>query len=76
MTKLYSAEWCGACRTARNALDARGIEYTYIDVDEHPEEVAMLGIRSIPVIVRDDGERMTGISGGMGKLIEFVEGGE
>lgn len=73
--KLYSAEWCGACRTVRNALDARGIEYTYIDVDEHAEEVAMLGIRSIPVIVRDDGKRMTGISGGMGKLIEFVEGG-
>jgi glutaredoxin len=34
---MYSASWCGACRSARRWLDEQQISYTEHDIDKDPE---------------------------------------
>ena len=33
---IYTKSWCGFCRRAKQLLDARGVDYTEIDVGEDP----------------------------------------
>jgi glutaredoxin-like protein len=60
---VYGANWCGDCRRTKRLLDAQGITYTWIDLDEHPEAVAVVerinkGMRSIPTLLFPDGSVM------------------
>ena len=61
---LYSADWCGWCRKARQYLDGMGIHYDLRDIDlpENLDELlAKTGQRGIPVL--DVGGRLvTGFS--------------
>jgi mycoredoxin len=54
---VYSATWCRDCREAMRFLDAHGISYTVIDIEETPgaaEEVrAHTGKYAIPQFVID-----------------------
>ena len=52
---LYSAPWCGYCRTAKRFLDEHGVAYTEINIDE--DQAAALrveqwnkGSRTIPTL--------------------------
>ncbi len=51
---VYGAAWCAFCHMAKNYLDDKGIEYTYIDVDEDRNAakhiVEKTGQAGIPVI--------------------------
>ena len=55
--RMYTASWCRDCRAAKQFLDANGIEYTEINVDEDPaasdEVVRRVGKRAIPQMVID-----------------------
>ncbi len=57
---MYGAAWCGDCRRARRVLDARGVEYAYVDLVAAPERAdeaeAVSGRKNIPVLVFPDGE--------------------
>ena len=61
---LYSADWCGWCRKARQHLDGMGIDYDLRDIDlpENLDDLlAKTGQRGIPVL--DVGGRLvTGFS--------------
>lgn len=72
MIKLYGAEWCGPCGHVKTVLNDNNIDYEYINVDDI--DASDLGIRSIPVIIRDDGDRMVGFPG-IAELMDFVDGG-
>jgi len=61
---FYGAAWCGDCRRSKALLDKHGVDYTYVDLEEHPaliEEVVRRnnGMRSIPTIVFPDGSHLT-----------------
>ncbi len=61
---LYGAEWCGDCRRSKRFLDSNTDEYTYIDVeaDESASDKVIAingGVRSIPVILFEDGTHLT-----------------
>jgi len=61
---MYSADWCGDCRSSKRLMDSLNVEYTIIDVEADPsasEKVIEIngGQRSIPVIVFPDGTHMT-----------------
>ena len=61
---MYGAEWCGDCRRSKAFLVERGVPFTYVDLEERPDEMAEVmrrndGLRSIPVIVFDDGSHLT-----------------
>lgn len=73
MIKLYGAEWCGPCGHVKTVLKDNDIDYEYINVDAI--DASELGIRAIPVIIREDNDRMTGFSG-IAELMDFVEGGK
>ncbi len=61
---MYGADWCGDCRRSKAFLERRGVPFTYVDLEERPDEMAEVirrndGMRSIPVIVFDDGSHLT-----------------
>ena len=57
---VYGASWCPDCRRAKQFLASHRIDYTWIDLEEHPERTAEVearndGKRIIPTIVFADG---------------------
>ncbi len=48
---VYSAPWCGGCKTLKNSLNNAGIEFTEVDIDtpEGMTKAKELNIKSIPV---------------------------
>lgn len=61
---MYSADWCGDCRRSKRLLNELNVPYNIIDVDADEsaaEKVIEIngGMRSIPVIVFDDGTHLT-----------------
>ena len=64
MITMYSADWCGDCRRSKRLLNELNVPYTTVDVDADEsaaEKVIEIngGMRSIPVIVFDDGTHLT-----------------
>lgn len=51
---IYTTDYCGYCRRAKQLLTDRGIGYTEVDVTEDPEQRAWLaektGRRTVPQI--------------------------
>ena len=39
---IYSKDYCPYCKAAKRILEARGVEYTEIDVQIHPEKLAVM----------------------------------
>lgn len=61
---MYSADWCGDCRRSKRLLNELNVPYTIVDVDADEsaaEKVIEIngGMRSIPVILFDDGTHLT-----------------
>ena len=61
---MYGADWCGDCRRSRAFLKSRGVPFTYVDLEEQPDQMQEViarndGMHSIPVIVFDDGSHLT-----------------
>lgn len=57
MIIVYSADWCGFCRMAKNYFDSKGVEYEERNVEQKPEyaqeAVDKSGQMGIPVIDMD-----------------------
>jgi len=58
--KMYATTWCGDCRFAKRWLDAHGISYEYINIEEDESAAEIVirvnkGARSVPTIVFPDG---------------------
>ena len=54
---MYTTGWCGDCRAAKSALEARGIPFVEVDLDADPGAAARVeslngGRRSVPTLVR------------------------
>lgn len=61
---VYGAEWCGDCRRSKRFLDKNNVAYEYINIEEDAaatEKVIEIngGMKSIPVIIFEDGTHMT-----------------
>ncbi len=59
--KFYGATWCPDCRRSKQFLDKKGVDYTYVNIEEVPgaaEEVEKInnGFQSIPTIVFPNGK--------------------
>lgn len=56
--ELYSSRWCGFCMRAKMLLDAKGVEYNEIDVDQDSALRAQMmqrsGRRTVPQIFIDE----------------------
>jgi mycoredoxin len=71
--ELYSTNWCRDCRTAKQFLNAHGIQYTEIDLDANPaafaEVLEHVGKRAVPQMVID-GEWFQPYTPGRGLLFD------
>lgn len=56
---MYGADWCSDCRRSKRLLDALGVTFDYVDVEESAEAAdrakAISGRINIPVIAFEDG---------------------
>ena len=66
----FWAPWCGPCKGVERVLDelemehGERISFVKINIDEHPEQAAELGVLSIPtVILFEGGERQETVVG-------------
>ncbi len=58
--KMYASTWCSDCRFAKRWLDAHGIAYDYVNIEEDENAAALVmqinrGARSVPTIIFPDG---------------------
>ena len=54
--KVYGADWCSDCITAKNFLNSKNIDFEYIDITEDETAVAFVekvndGKRIIPTLL-------------------------
>ncbi len=61
---MYSTQWCGYCKRLKSMLNADGITFTEIDLEQEPEAAAIVervnnGNQTVPTLVFSDGEAMT-----------------
>jgi mycoredoxin len=52
---MYTTPWCGDCRQAKRFLDARGLAYDEVDIEQVPEAAGIVmrlngGNRSVPTL--------------------------
>ena len=77
--KVFSAPWCGPCKTMEPALKtllARGVQITKIDVEVDPVTAAKHGVRSVPTIkVYHGNDLLKSHTGAMtlGQLESFIK---
>ncbi len=55
MIVLYSASWCGPCKSLKTTLDKYfDHDIEMVDIDDSPEEARMAGVRSVPMLVNTE----------------------
>jgi thioredoxin-like negative regulator of GroEL len=56
----FTATWCGPCKRVEPHIhahvDATGVRYVCIDIDQHETTAGAFGIRSVPTFVRCKGD--------------------
>ncbi len=62
--KMYSTEWCGYCKRLKSQLNAIGITFEEINIEEVPGTAEIVekvngGNRTVPTLVFSDGTAMT-----------------
>ncbi len=62
--RMYTTTWCGYCRRLKSQLDAAGIAYDEVDVEQVPDAAALVeqingGNRTVPTLVFPDGSAAT-----------------
>ena len=56
--KVYGADWCPDCVSTKKFLNAKGVDYKYIDITDNEEVIALVeqinnGRRVIPTLIVD-----------------------
>ena len=63
-TTMYSTTWCGYCRRLKTQLDASGIGYTEVNIEQDPEAALYVegvngGNQTVPTVLFPDGSAAT-----------------
>ncbi|GAB5495746.1 MAG: thioredoxin family protein [Phycisphaerales bacterium] len=78
-----TASWCPPCQSFKRgalsdpkvaeAINEQAIP-VYLDIDEHPEQASMFGVRSVPTLILTDGRDITKATGVMNsaKTIDWL----
>jgi len=61
---MYSTPWCGYCQRLKKDLNAVGITFTEVDIEQVPEAADIVmkvnnGNQTVPTLVFEDGTAMT-----------------
>jgi mycoredoxin len=61
---MYSTPWCGYCKRLKGQMDRAGIEFTEVDIEQHPEAADFVmsvnnGNQTVPTVLFADGSALT-----------------
>lgn len=61
---MFSTTWCGYCNRLKKQLDAKGIGYTEVNIEQDPESAAFVervnnGNQTVPTVLFPDGSALT-----------------
>lgn len=73
MIQIFSADWCGACKKAKELLTKLGVDFKErnIETDKDASDILKrLQLRSIPVIYFDDDNYVVGAD--LKKITELI----
>ena len=70
---MYSTPWCGYCQRLKKDLNAAGVMFAEVDIEQVPEAADIVmkvnnGNQTVPTLVFDDGTAMTNPS--VAKVLE------
>jgi len=56
--KVYGADWCSDCVTAKRFLDSKGVDFEYVDITDNQQAISLVekinnGRRVIPTLIVD-----------------------
>ena len=56
--KVFGADWCSDCVTAKRFLDSKGVDFEYIDITDNQNAILLVerinnGRRVIPTLIVD-----------------------
>jgi thioredoxin reductase (NADPH) len=56
--KVYGADWCSDCITAKKFLNSKGVDFEYIDITDNQQAISLVekinnGRRVIPTLIVD-----------------------
>ena len=56
--KVYGADWCSDCITAKKFLNSKGVDFEFIDITDNQQAIALVekinnGRRVIPTLIVD-----------------------
>ena len=56
--KVFGADWCSDCVTAKRFLESKGVEFEYIDITDNQQAISLVekinnGRRVIPTLMVD-----------------------
>ena len=56
--KVYGADWCSDCVTAKRFLESKGVDFEYIDITDNQQAIVLVeqinnGRRVIPTLMVD-----------------------
>ncbi|MEZ7929407.1 MAG: thioredoxin reductase (NADPH) [Ulvibacter sp.] len=56
--KVYGADWCSDCVTAKKFLNSKGVDFEYIDITDNQQAISLVekinnGRRVIPTLIVD-----------------------
>jgi thioredoxin reductase (NADPH) len=56
--KVYGADWCSDCVTAKRFLNSKGVDFEYIDITDNQQAISLVekinnGRRVIPTLIVD-----------------------
>ena len=56
--KVYGADWCSDCVTAKRFLNSKGVDFEYIDITDNQQAISLVekinnGRRVLPTLIVD-----------------------
>ncbi len=61
---MFSTPWCGYCHRLKGQLQREGIDFTEVDIEQHPDSAEIVervnnGNQTVPTLLFADGTAMT-----------------
>ena len=59
--KIVTTHYCGPCKELKSILKEKNIEVEFVDADENRDYVLENNVKSVPTLVTDEGDLISGV---------------